>query len=157
MHVLYYCEKCNNLFQADLIKINHDENGNEFSFCPLCIGQYDPIFPIDDWLAPHIKKLNELGFKTRSSCIGSYTDSLNKVNNQYIMFEENYNKIHSAIIDNNLKFEINTEINSSLIINYKCDKNNITFQDSVDFVKEVEKLIDILGVLEYDKRRNIKS
>lgn len=134
---LLFCESCNNLFNPLFIK-------NKNRYCPICLSSFNKLVEIDDYLAPIIKELNLLGYKTISSCIGHYLDKLNENNNMYIMFNDKYPIIVDIIKSNNYKFIIEYIDNKLIIrsLNYLLGLSN-----SVEFINELNKLISSLQII----------
>lgn len=143
MSHLYFCPECKNLFNPAYIKQRKVE-GVVYVGCPVCLHQYSELVELDDWLAPIIKDLNVLGYPTRSSCMGHYTDSVSGCNNNFIMFDflpqikkEN---IIQIISKSKLKFSVEN-INEFLSIRLKRKPDEMS---TGIFIKELKKLLKIL-------------
>ena len=143
MSKLYYCNECGNLFNPVYLK-QRKIDGIIYVGCPICFHQYSELVELDDWLAPIIKDLNALGYPTRSSCMGHYTDSISGCNNNFIMFdllsiEKKENIIH-AINEGKLKFSVEN-INDFLSIRLKRKPDEMS---TGIFIKELKKLLKFL-------------
>lgn len=63
------CPNCGNVYYTNMLKAQPCGKSFEY-YCPNynCLGAY--LFTIDELMIPAVKKLNDLGYKTRFCCSG---------------------------------------------------------------------------------------
>lgn len=157
--ILLWCPKCNNLYQNDLIATKDDG----IQYCPICIGSYNTLVELDEWLAEIIVKLNQLGYTTYSCCQGHKIDERNGCNNSYIMFLYDYDITFSILKERFNNLSITVEKRTVKDDNYpngverkvseiRSNLSITSLYSIYNFIKDMEefvRLLTIKGVQDY--------
>lgn len=133
MSKLKYCENCNLLLEAVHTK----------SYCPVCLTKVTKIHEIDEWIAPIIVKLNELGYHTIACCQGHYLDYKHGIHGGYILFDKVYDMIENQVNSSTyLQYEVMD------IVNYgRCSRISPKDEFEVEGISSVSRFINELETM----------